>query len=274
MKNVLIMNLFISLAFALLFACGQAQESSITANDTGGIVTGPPDSSLATADSIIESPATILEKDTFLTCIVDPKVQDLRLYWKDDQNNPLVTFTRLKEYLQAKNKKLVFAMNAGMYMTDYRPLGLYIENGKVLVPINKRSAPNANFYQKPNGVFYIDTNRVASVCKTDDFVYSKSIVYASQSGPMLLIDNEMHPVCKPGSLNTCNRNGVGILPDGKVLFVLAFDVSFYELASFFKEAGCSNALYFDGAISDAFFPEKNYDGYGGVGPMVGITTKL
>jgi uncharacterized protein YigE (DUF2233 family) len=34
--------------------------------------------------------------------------------------------------LASRGEKLVFAMNAGIFMVNLRPLGLYVENGKVL----------------------------------------------------------------------------------------------------------------------------------------------
>ena len=51
--------------------------------------------------------------------------------------------------------ELVFAMNAGMYGEDLKPIGLYVEDGQRLKKANRRDGPG-NFHLKPNGVFFID----------------------------------------------------------------------------------------------------------------------
>jgi uncharacterized protein YigE (DUF2233 family) len=216
----------------------------------------------------------ILENDTFLTYRVNPKKQDLKLYYKDDKGNVIGCFENLENWLKSKNQKLVFAMNGGMYMEGGRPLGLFIQNYQTVTPINKRSYKGANFYSKPNGVFYIDSNNVAAICKTEDFVNTGNIKYATQSGPMMIFDGEINQVCKQNSSSTAIRNGVGILPDNEVVFVLtSIDVSFFEFMNYFKRVGCKDALFFDGNISRAFLPEKNWKHYGGeFGVMVGVTT--
>ena len=86
-------------------------------------------------------------------------------------------------------------MNGGMYKTDNSPLGLFIESTKVLTTLNTRSA-NGNFYLKPNGVFYITTDNQATICKTENFTINPKIKYATQSGPMLVINGQIHPAFK------------------------------------------------------------------------------
>jgi uncharacterized protein YigE (DUF2233 family) len=228
------------------------------------------DTSYATSDY----KEAILENDSFLTYQVNPKKQNLKLYYKDDKGNVLGCIENLVNWVKSKNQKLVFAMNGGMYMEGGRPLGLFMQNFKTITPINKKSFKGANFYSKPNGVFYIDSNNVATICKTEDFVNTGNIKYATQSGPMLLFNGEINPVCKQNSKSTAIRNGVGILPDNEVIFVLtSTDVSFYEFMNYFKRLGCKDALFFDGGISRAYLPEKNWKQYGGeFGVMVGVTT--
>lgn len=54
------------------------------------------------------------------------------------------------------------------------------------------------------------------------------------------------------------RSGAGILPDGKVVFVLSKDpVSFYELAQYFLSLGCVNASFIDGNVSKMYYPKEN-----------------
>ena len=53
------------------------------------------------------------------------------------------------------------------------------------------------------------------------------------------------------------RNGVGVLPNGKLLFAISKEpIRFYDFANFFKKAGCRNALYLDGFISRIYLPSQ------------------
>ena len=192
------------------------------------------------------------KENDYVTYVVNPRHQSLRFFWKDDSGNIFKSFSRLKVWLEKKNKKLLFAMNGGMYKTDFSPLGLYIENNKIISPLNKSSG-YGNFYLKPNGIFYISDDNSAVICRTGDFVNNHKIKYATQSGPMLVINGNIHPDFKKGSSNLNIRNGAGILPDGNILFVLSEkEVSLYDFAAYFKSKGCKNALYLDGFVSKIY----------------------
>lgn len=202
--------------------------------------------------------AKIVADDLFLTYKVDLKKQDLRLYWKNDNNQNIGSIQNLKIWLERKNRVLEFAMNAGMYKKDNSPQGLYIEKQKILSALDTTRA-SGNFYLKPNGIFYLTTNKTAAICRTEDFRNIEKVEYATQSGPILLIDGQIHPEFKKESANLNIRNGVGILPDGKVLFVLSKkEINFYDFANYFKSLGCKNALYLDGFVSRAFAPSENW----------------
>lgn len=202
--------------------------------------------------------AKIVADDLFLTYKVDLKKQDLRLYWKNGNNQNIGSIQNLKLWLEGKNRVLEFAMNAGMYKKYNSPQGLYIEKQKILSALDTTRA-SGNFYLKPNGIFYLTTNKTAAICRTEDFRNIEKVEYATQSGPMLLIDGQIHPEFKKGSANLNIRNGVGILPDGKVLFVLSKkEINFYDFANYFKSLGCKNALYLDGFVSRAFAPSENW----------------
>ena len=212
------------------------------------------------------------DDNLFVTYEVDIKKSDLKLYWKDDENETFKSIQNLKTWLEAQKRTLVFAMNAGMYMQDNSPVGLYIENKKVLAHLNTRNA-NGNFYLKPNGVFYITTDNMPVICQTTDFVNNGKIKYATQSGPMLVIDGTIHSAFKEGSANVNIRNGVGILPNNDVIFVMSkSEINFYDFASYFKKLGCKNALYLDGFVSRTYLPEKNWiQTDGNFGVIFGVT---
>ena len=150
-------------------------------------------------------------------------------------------------------------MNGGMYQKDGSPQGLYIEKGKVISPLEKRKTGYGNFYLQPNGVFYLTEDRRAKISTSTNFVNQDDIKYATQSGPMLIIDGQIHPKLTKGSKNFHIRNAVGILPNGHILFVMSKDkINFYDLATFFKEQGCQNALYLDGFVSRTYLPSEEW----------------
>jgi uncharacterized protein YigE (DUF2233 family) len=212
------------------------------------------------------------DEDTFLVYRVNPKKQEIKLYWQDGHNQNFGSIQNLKAAFERDKKQLLFAMNGGMYKPGGSPQGLYIQNKITLSPLDTTTA-NGNFYLKPNGVFYLTTDNIAAICTTPVFKNYGKIKYATQSGPMLVINGQIHPAFKEGSTNKNIRNGVGILPDGSVLFVLSKQaVNFYDFANYFKKQGCKNALYLDGFVSRAYLPEKDWvqlDGDFGV--IVGVT---
>lgn len=208
-----------------------------------------------------------------LSYTVDPKKQELKLYWKNDKGTILNSIGNLKTYMESKGSTLLFAMNGGMYKEDRSPQGLYIQEQKELSPMDRGKGGGGNFYLQPNGVFYITKGKEPVVCKSSDFKSSPAIQYATQSGPMLIIDGELHPAFTKGSGNLNIRNGVGILPGGKVVFAMSkFPINFYDFATFFKNLGCKNALYLDGFVSRAYLPEKQWTQTdGSFGVMIAVT---
>lgn len=227
---------------------------------------------LLVAAAAIAFTRTNQDEGRFLSYQVNPKKQELKLYWKDEKKANFGSILNLKTWLDISKRKLVFAMNAGMYKPNGSPQGLYIENKKTLSPLDTSSG-NGNFYLKPNGVFYLTTTNTAVICSTASFKDNGDIKYATQSGPMLVIGGQIHLSFKAGSANLNIRNGVGILPSGEVVFVISkVPVNFYDFAAYFKNMGCKNALYLDGFVSRAYLPEKNWiQTDGNFGVMIGVT---
>lgn len=209
--------------------------------------------------------------DRILSCTIDPKTQNLQMFWKNDQGEILGSIQDLKTFVESKNFKLVFAMNGGMFTGDFTPQGLFIQNNKTLTALDTTDG-YGNFYLKPNGIFYLTKDSTPIVCKTSDFVDNGNIQYATQSGPMLVIDGQIHPVFKEGSKHLHIRNGVGILPDNKVLFAMSKEkINLCDFAKFFQNAGCKNALYLDGFVSRTYLPAKNWiQTDGNFGVIIGV----
>ncbi len=220
-------------------------------------------------------PIQLTSLDSFVTYIVDPKIKEINFYWKDDTGEIIRSIENLLCHVEGKNLKLVFAANGGMFLKDNSPQGLYIENHNTIAPLDTSSGTD-NFYLKPNGVFYINDDNSAVVCQTTDYAYNNHIKYATQSGPMLLINGIIHPAFNFGSSNLHIRNAVGILPNGHIVFVMSkVKVNFYDFASYFLKLGCKNALYLDGYVSRTYAPEQSWvqvDGDFGV--IIGVTESI
>jgi len=222
---------------------------------------------------LILLPIKLLAQDQIFDYVVkDP--QRIHFYYKNEKNEKFNTIQRLKEWLKSKKQKLIFATNGGMFTPEYSPVGLYIENFKIVKGVNNVKG-GGNFGLKPNGIFFITSKNEAKICKTEDFKNNGKVKYATQSGPMLVIANEIHPAFNKNSSNLNIRSGIGILPDGSLLFAISREeVSFYEFAMFFKQKGCQNALYLDGAISEMYCPDKGMNQTSGAfGIIIGIAEK-
>lgn len=165
-------------------------------------------------------------------------------------------------------------MNGGMFEPDHTPKGLYIENFKMLKPIDTLQG-FGNFYLQPNGIFYLTQNNQPEISETKKYKHNTSIKYATQSGPMLLMDGKINPIFQKDSKNLNIRNGVGILPNGNIVFVMSKkEINFYSLAQLFEEMGCKNALYLDGYVSRTYLPEQNWiQTDGDFGVMIGVTER-
>ena len=221
------------------------------------------------------------EGASYIVCSFDLMEDELRMYWRGADGNPYRTFAALTADLERKGKALQFAMNGGMYQDDLRPVGLYIENGHELTPANTATLTGApsqipNFYKKPNGVFYIAKGE-AGIFETERFLaHPPDSNFATQSGPMLVIDGSIHPAFIVHSTDRKPRNGVGVSSPTKVHFVITNGwVSFYEFALFFRDRlGCSNALFLDGGEAPGLYaPElgrNDSPGHGGYGPIIAV----
>jgi uncharacterized protein YigE (DUF2233 family) len=210
----------------------------------------------------------------FVTYIVNPQSQQLKFYWKEENDKLFKSIGTLKEWLEKRNTNLLFAMNGGMYDTENKPLGLFIENGETKTKLNTAKG-NGNFYLVPNGVFYLTNDKKPVICSTPDFKNNGKISYATQSGPLLVINGVIHPAFTKGSANLNIRNGVGILPNNELIFAMSKQkINFYDFANYFKEKGCKYALYLDGFVSRAYLPQQNWvQTDGDFGVIIGVTEK-
>ncbi len=194
--------------------------------------------------------------------------RNLKFCFRNANGENYSSIENLKRETETKGKKLLFAMNGGMYNPNGRPTGLYIENGKVIKKLQAIRCGDTNFSmcfgQEPtNGIFEIKYNGIASVVKSSQY-QNENVKYASQSGPLLLYAGEINPKFLKTSKNINLRNGVGVLPNGKVVMIIAENITLYNFASIFKdEFQCKNALYLDGSVSQMYISTENKKDMGG-----------
>lgn len=222
------------------FACADAAEAN------------------ATPSKPIQYSLHSFEGGEFHVVRVDLTQASISSVWKDKSGSPLMTFENARKQLRESNIEPLFMTNAGIFTPSVAPGGLYVESGEVRVPINRKNG-GGNFHLKPNGIFYIDpagahvgdTDRVA-----EDTI--KTMQVATQSGPLLVRDGEIHSKFQVDSANKKIRSGVGVMTATEICFVLSKgEVNFHHFARFFRdELKCSDALYLDGVISRFYIPNE------------------
>ncbi|MBL0742599.1 phosphodiester glycosidase family protein [Chryseolinea lacunae] len=215
------------------------------------------------------------DTNSILSYEVNPAGHDLRFFLKDQHQHSFQNIGKLKQSLDSAGLELVFAMNGGMFTTALLPQGLFVEGGKLVAKTDTLRSGYGNFYMQPNGIFYLTRAHQAVVCTTSKFVLTPDIQYATQSGPMLVIDGAIHPKFSEGSKNVNIRNGMGILPNGNMLFAISKEkINFYDFAMWFKKRGCRNALYLDGFVSKVYLPAEKIEQVDGtLGVIIGEVKK-
>ncbi|MEL6946803.1 MAG: phosphodiester glycosidase family protein, partial [Pseudomonadota bacterium] len=100
--------------------------------------------------------------------------------------------------------------------------------------------------------------------------------FATQSGPMLVINGKLHPRFLPRSNSLKIRNGVGVSRSGETLFFAISQrrVSFHAFGTLFRDVlKTPNALYLDGTVSALKSPSHSQGGWRELGPMISIVAK-
>ena len=203
----------------------------------------------------------------------------LQLFWqKTDNKTRLLTFENVLDTLPS-SKNLVFAMNAGMYNEVYAPIGYTVIKGKEIRALNTNKG-GGNFHLLPNGVMWWD--KAGSVHITESREMKRQLAkgtkpwFATQSGPMLVINNKIHPQFNKNGTSTKFRNGAGVCEDGSIQFVNSNEpVTFYQFAALFKDKlKCPNALFFDGGIASAFYaPSIDKHDKKDMGVIIGVVKR-
>jgi prepilin-type processing-associated H-X9-DG protein len=212
--------------------------------------------------------------DNYLVCRADLRRNRVEFFWKDKNGDAFASLSNLRRQLQTRDEPVLMTMNGGMYHAELDPVGLYVERGRQFVKASTTSGPG-NFHLKPNGVFYIADGK-AGVLETGQYLRRGiRAEFATQSGPMLVINNKLHPKFPAEGVSRKVRNGVGVKDDSTVFFVISENgVTFTDFAKLFRDRlGASNALFLDGSVSALSAPGFERGGFRSLGPMIGVFEK-
>lgn len=209
-------------------------------------------------------------------CVADPAKHAIATVLVDPEGT---LYRSLKTYgaaLGEQPRVVAFATNAGMFDGEGKPIGYYVEQGERLKELD-RGDGQGNFYLKPNGVFY-GTGGKWEIRTADSFFANVGDrpQFGTQSGPMLVIDGQLHPEFQDDGPSRTIRNGVGVDAEGKAHFVISeAPISFGQLARYFRdELKTPNALYLDGGVSALWDPvTERLDNGAPIGPLIVVTKR-
>jgi uncharacterized protein YigE (DUF2233 family) len=213
----------------------------------------------------VQDRAVQFDQIVFHVVDIDLRRHPLTLHWRDPASgSAFASIDALQRWGERHGKHLLFAANAGIYDANGAPLGLYVESGRTLVPLNTAhgNPRSGNFSLLPNGVFAIDAAGHASVRTTAAFdAAAAHPQWATQSGPMLVIDGALNPQFIADSDSVKWRSGVCAPSPDRVVFAISeAPVNFHTFARLFRDKlGCRDALYLDGTISQLYV-DGNYFG--------------
>lgn len=206
-------------------------------------------------------------------CIADPATHRIQTALAPNNGENFGTIESWRARIEASD--IAFVVNAGMYGDDLRPLGYFVRDEDRLVEIDNGSG-SGNFYMKPNGVFF-GGDGTWRILPTETFIRTVGTrpSFGTQSGPMLVIDGDLHPEISDDGPSRTTRNGVGVDKEGRAHFVISDEpISFGQLARFFRdELKTPDALYLDGNVSSLWDPVTGRSDEGRVGPLLVVERK-
>lgn len=148
----------------------------------------------------------------------------------------------------ATNNKLLLAINANFFDNIGKPLGLVINDKKLLHPIHQGG-------KTITGVFGIDKEHKVKIIHRSQ-VTPDSFLLAVQAGPRLMINGEFALGIRSPQVSS-RRAGVCIDKSENVILYCSSQgfrgVSINQLQQILKEVGCISALNLDGGGSAQFF---------------------
>ncbi|WP_062465120.1 phosphodiester glycosidase family protein [Demequina soli] len=264
-----------ALAALLLAGCALLPSDGASPSDAGASpappaaadATGTPGPTDASSAPSVDVPTRIIDRGehgSYGVVTLDLADWDVRVDWPRRADG-----TDMASYI-AHHPGIAVLTNAGIFSDDLTPGGLLVADGTELRALNLADG-YGNFHLKPNAVFEIRDDGTAAV--VDSTRYDPAgVAQATQSGPALLLDGQIHPQFNEHSTNTALRSGVGVSPDGRTVYLVITRtyVTLWDFATMFRdELGVHDALYLDGQISQLWVAgEPDPTPY--LGPYAGV----
>jgi uncharacterized protein YigE (DUF2233 family) len=215
--------------------------------------------------------AAVFEEVHLTLCTADPATDTIRTVLGPKDGKPWRSLAAYAASRPANAQPVAFALNGGMFDDSGQPIGYYVEDHERLHKLNRNRGPG-NFHLLPNGVFYGANGKWEVRTSKDFFDHVTSRPdFGTQSGPMLVIDGELHPKLDPEGASLRIRDAVGIDSAGRAVFAISDDpISFGQLARFYRDVlKVRNALYLDGTVSSLWVPETGrLDSGFPLGPLI------
>ena len=212
--------------------------------------------------NVQEESVEFIKNDTFIAAVMSPALVRIAANVSSPDG---IGINSIKGQV-TENETLVFAANGGMYDVNYKPIGLCVINGKTVQDVAKIGTEgnfNLKFGNQPtNGIFMIDKSHAASIIPSIQYDNDQtSTLYATQSGPLMLLNGGINSNFTQGSNNLNIRNGVGIDNKGNVVLIMSNAlINFYDFACLFRDRfHCQDALYLDGIVSRTYCPSEGYN---------------
>lgn len=258
----------ILLAAVALAGCGADAEPEppTTPSSPPRAPSASPEPSASQLESQVDARVIEHADNRYLVVTLPLAEWDVRVDWNPEDNG-----TMLRDVVAA-DPTVAVATNAGIFTDELVPGGLLVSDEEQLVPLNLNEG-GGNFHLMPNGVFALYEDGTAAVVNSVDYA-ADGVEFATQSGPALLLDGEVHPEFTDGSTNLALRSGVGVSPDGETVYLsMSWSLTnFYDFATLFRdELGVEDALYLDGDISELWVDQMREPGPL-AGPYAGIIT--
>jgi hypothetical protein len=152
-----------------------------------------------------------------------------------------------------QREKCACGVNGSYFDTEFKPIGLRINDGRILSPLRRARLITAILLQSDRGI---------DVIRVGDFSYTKKIVAAIQSGPFLVEGSKrIHGL---NNSQLARRTFAGVTANDRALLGVCSDVSLSELANILATAPVAagykirRAMNLDGGSSSAFrFAREN-----------------
>ncbi|TIS73902.1 MAG: hypothetical protein E5W94_26465, partial [Mesorhizobium sp.] len=129
----------------------------------------------------------------YIVCEIDLRSYDVAVFHAGADGKAFGSLEKFDKAMSGEGRPVLFAMNAGMYHEDLTPVGLLVEEGRAVAPLNLADG-KGNFFLKPNGVFLVRKDGKVAIMETNAYAAAKpDVAFATQSGPMLVIDGRLHP---------------------------------------------------------------------------------